>query len=594
MRGRKAPRTDVGTVVIHWAIVVCLVVVLGTGLRIASDEAPLRWLTNFDGVLPRENPWFWHIVGALLLTACLGAYVAYVVSARLTQRTRLDATRLATLVRPGPARWASAGVVLLWMFFGALTVELATGLLLFLGQSGWATVLHRHTVWLCLAFPLLHVAFHYAYAGIPQLLRVFRPAPLTPVPPQPDVLALLARQIQMVDALKKGHRPVSSRASEEETASTRSLMPPFAIAGATGLLIAGVGLVLNMWSMSTLQVPEVSEPPELDGDISDRAWGTAPPLTVSTSQGANFGGTGESLVEIRAVHDEDNIYFAFTWNDPTRSYKYLPLTKDTAGWHLAKSAANVAVEEHLMDDKFSVLLSAPTMPFLGAAIHLAAQSMDGYPEGASGRGLHYVGPGGMVDVWVWRADHGGTLGFLDDAHFGAPVPPTADQVAGTMRYMGGFQNDAGPSCFIDNQQGMMINGLLRSVPLRLPRNLEQMRIAMGEIDVSPDVSEAEGARWWMTLDESIPYSAERDASIEIGTTIPSVLVVCVPSGDIADVQAVGRWSAGRWTLETARRLRTWSSSDLPVVSGVMMWVSAFDHAATRHTRHIRAIALHLL
>ena len=59
-----------------------------------------------------------------------------------------------------------------------------------------------------------------------------------------------------------------------------------------------------------------------------------PPFALTTSQGGNFDGTGETRVEIRAVHDGTWAYFLFVWEDPTRSLKQLPLKKTADGWTL--------------------------------------------------------------------------------------------------------------------------------------------------------------------------------------------------------------------------------------------------------------------
>jgi hypothetical protein len=57
-------------------------------------------------------------------------------------------------------------------------------------------------------------------------------------------------------------------------------------------------------------------------------------------QGANLDGSGESTVEIRAVYDGDTAYFAFTWQDSTRSVKDFPLLKAIDGWHRLADEGN--------------------------------------------------------------------------------------------------------------------------------------------------------------------------------------------------------------------------------------------------------------
>jgi hypothetical protein len=114
---------------------------------------------------------------------------------------------------------------------------------------------------------------------------------------------------------------------------------------------------------------------------------------------------------------------------------------------------------------------------------------------------------------------------------------------------------------------------------------------MGRVDLNPNVGESEGARWWMTEAESVPYSAEADARFPLNALIPGVLITGEYSGDRADVRGAARWAAGRWALEIARRLDTGSQYDTPIATGVAMRVAAFDRAQIRHTRHIRPIQL---
>ncbi|MDB5563189.1 MAG: hypothetical protein JWN11_2607 [Hyphomicrobiales bacterium] len=596
-RGRL-PRTDFGTVLLHWLIVAFLVVAMATGLRIASDVPGLGWLALFDSILPRENLWYWHLIGALGFTASFIAYITYILAARLGQRTRIDSTRLATLFRAGPPRWAAISVLLVWIVFGAFAVEIVSGILLYLGQAGWALLLHRNMLWICLAFPFLHIIVHFAHGGVGQVLRIFRPARLVVPPRRPDILALLAEYIQLVDDMRRGRAAHSARATGGEARTERNLHP-LLLATCASIVVVAAGLTLERGTGMKLFVPSIgqlgqAEAPVLDGDISDAVWAGAPMVSVLSDEGASFGGNGQSRIDVKAVHDAEQVYFAFTWEDPTRSLKHLPLVKGETGWRLVRSQQEAAREEQFAEDKFSILLSRPTLPLLGAAIHLSPRPIPGYPASMTGRGLHYTKPNNIADVWIWRADHGGLVGYLEDARFGEALEPTPAQTSGQQRYAGGFEIDPGENCFPDNfEQPATLQADGALIPKRLPKDMDAMAIERGEVHESADLSEDERARWWLTTDETEPYSPEADRRIPTVTVIPSVLMTCMPSGDRADVQGMARWSAGRWTLETARRIDTKSVLDVPVVTGVMMWLAAFDHSATRHTRHIRPITLEL-
>jgi len=118
-----------------------------------------------------------------------------------------------------------------------------------------------------------------------------------------------------------------------------------------------------------------------------------------------------------------------------------------------------------------------------------------------------------------------------------------------------------------------------------------MTAAMGAVDLDPDHGDSDGARWYMTEQESVRYSAEADARIPTGTVIPGVIVNGEFSGDRADIRCAARWASGYWALEVKRRLDASSKFDVPIRTGVSMRLAAFDHSQIRHTRHVRPIRL---
>jgi hypothetical protein len=125
----------------------------------------------------------------------------------------------------------------------------------------------------------------------------------------------------------------------------------------------------------------------------------------------------------------------------------------------------------------------------------------------------------------------------------------------------------------------------------LPKDLNILNTALGRVDLDPDHSESEAARWYMTEEETLPYSPERDRIVPDGAIVPGVIISGGYSGDRADVRCAGRWGAGRWALEVTRRLDVESRYDVPIRTGISMRVAAFDHSQIRHTRHVRALRL---
>jgi len=336
------------------------------------------------------------------------------------------------------------------------------------------------------------------------------------------------------------------------------------------------------------------EAPKIDGDLSDPAWTRATPVSVVTTQGGDFGGSGQSTIEARALHDGEFAYFAFVWTDPTRSLKHLPLVKTRDGWSLAATDRSGANENRFHEDKFAVLISQPTLPLIGAAIHLSPAPLSDMPPSATHRGLHYTPDGSVADMWVWRASHEGADRHVDNCHFGGAATPTEEQRAGLTRYAGGFAPDPLPQAYYSNvvlRQAPTLAGRAETVPRRLPRDLNQTLRSLGRISDSAHQSEAEGARWWLAEDQSVAYSEERDAKIPLGTVIPGIVISSTAAPDPSALKGRARWASGRWTLEVVRRLRSPSRHDVPIADGSMLWLAAFDHSQTRHTRHLRPFTL---
>ena len=97
----------------------------------------------------------------------------------------------------------------------------------------------------------------------------------------------------------------------------------------------------------------------------------------------------------------------------------------------------------------------------------------------------------------------------------------------------------------------------------------------------------------MPASEVLPYSAELDAAIPVGTVLPSVVYSKPFEGDRGDVSAHAVWKDGWWTLEASRQLDTGSKFDQPFADGVYLWVSVFDHNQVRHTRHLTPLRVTL-
>jgi hypothetical protein len=621
----KPRKTDYGTIILHWLLVGATGVAFLSGLRIATEAPDRAWLNWLDAVLPRTNVWVPHMQAAVVLVAVSLAYAIYMIRSGLSRRIALDKVRLRGLVSRNQVRLGAFSVLLTWAFFLAMLALILSGGCLYFGVfAGYAMAsVHWIATWAVLAFSGLHVLVHFRIGGAAQLLRIFRPERLPPPPPRLDPVELLTLLVEKsgqpaapshkqvmtpqhhaTPSLQPGQHlhsppePRPRRASRHKNLTLQS--NPFAVAAAVAVTSASLVVASDWFSVDRLQIHRIStaDAPIVDGDTSDPVWRNIQPYSVMTNQGDNFDGKGESRVEIRAVHDGTWAYFLFTWEDPTRSLKQLPLVKQADGWHLLHDGYERGEEHAYSEDKFAVLLTTMDVNLAGdRTFHASPHPLANAPATMTGRGMHYTTAEGLyADVWQWKATSGGPTGWMDDDHFGPPVEPTPMQVRNVVPYRGGFTPDPGSANYSQNfvivpDAAVGNDGNQVVTPRRLPKDLAATAAAMGQIALDPDIGESDGARWFMTEAESQPYSAELDKNIPVGTVLPGVIISGDFSGDRADVRCAARWASGHWALEVARRLDTKSPYDVPLKSGVFMRVAAFDHSQIGHTRHIRPIRL---
>lgn len=600
MRERK---TDYGTILLHWILVGATGVAFVSGLRIATEAPHRTWINLFDALLPRANVWTMHIEAAVVLIAIAIAYAVYMSRSGLSRRVQLDKVRLRALFGRKSGRLGAFNVLLIWLFFLAMTVLIVSGGLLYFGvlaDHGVASA-HWWASWAIPAFTGLHILFQAMIGGTSQLLRIVRPGRLPAPPPRLDAAELLTLLVeQSGQPAPPSRRRPQARAQPSSTPRQRDVTlqsSPFIVASAVAILGTSVLLATDFLAVDSLRIHRISstEAPILDGDTSDPVWRNISPFSLMTNEGENFDGKGESKISIRAVHDGTWAYFLFTWEDPTRSLKQLPLIKRADGWHLLHDGYDRGEEHAFNEDKFAVLFTTLNATLAGdKTFHAGPQPIADAPATMTGRGLHYTPAEGIyVDVWQWKATSGGPSGWMDDDHFGPPLRPTPMQMNNAVPYRGGFEPDPGTANYFNNFDAPSNTADVHQTvkPRRLPKDLEAMAAAMGSVNLDPEIGESDGARWYMTEGESVPYATELDRQIPAGTVIPGVIISGKFSGDRADVRCAARWASGHWSLEVARRLDTQSQFDVPIKSGVFMRVAAFDHSQIGHTRHVRPIRI---
>lgn len=552
----KPPRSDIGTILLHWTTTIAMVVSLLTGLRISADAEGSIFAKALEPILPQGEIWSVHVISALVLVACVIAYAFYMARSGLKRRISLKRTIVFTVPVAPKLRWGAVNVVLHWVLFAAVMVMLATGIALYLGYGGvWVTV-HYIAALVAIGYIGAHLVAHFMFGGLAQWLRLFRPM-----------------------------RLARTRAMRER---------PVLLATIAGLGVAAASAAVDFGTRDSLYAARVEATPTLDGVLDEPIWAQARTVTIQTQQGVHLGGTGESTVRIRAVHDGDRIHFAFQWSDPSRSLKRVPVIKRADGWHLLHNKADLADESLYYEDKFSVMFSKGNGLGTDGATHLGPKPLADKPPALNTRGLHYTTDGSLKDVWQWKASRGGMLGRVDDMFFAEPAAANQAQTRGIGRYSAGYDNDPGKAFYIYNYLPEPPGGYRGPVKLRrLPIDPAAMVAKMGRIDLDHNASDDDGSQWWMFENETVPYSAELDAKIPVGTVLPTTLIVGQYEGSRADLISGAKWAEGWWTLEVTRKIRTGNVRDLDLDGTTYLWVAVFDHNQTRHTRHMRPVKLEL-
>jgi len=552
----KAPpvRSDIGTILLHWTLVVAIVASLVTGLRLSTDAEHAWFSKLFEPVLPQGEIWTWHYLSAIFVLALIFSYAAYMSLARLKRRISSKKMIVLTLPASTKLRLSAVNVIAYWILFAAVLTLTVSGVVLYLGHGGiWVTV-HYTSALVVLTYIVAHVILHYAYGGVAQLLRLFRPQKLRRFP------GMAAH--------------------------------PLAISLVIGAAVLGGAFALDLGTREGLVVVQGTDLPTLDGALTDAVWQSARPVFVETHQGVGLDGTGASTVEVRAAQVGDKIAFAFRWEDPNRSLKRHPLVKREDGWYMLNNRADISDETAYYEDKFSVAFSTTDAFGGGDSTHMGPRPLGDKPASFHKRGLHYTTDGSLLDVWQWKASRGGMLGRVDDMHFTTPKEPNEAQAAGKGRYSAGYGADEGTSFYVYNYKKRAGSDYHGTVDVRrLPADYADISAKMGAIDLAIEATDDPGSQWWLFEAESVPYSPEKDAEFPVGAIIPGVLIQGAYTGSRADLLGGSKWEDGYWTLEVIRDMDTGHDQDLAMTDGLFVWVSVFDHNQTRHTRHSRPVRL---
>ena len=529
-----AKRKSLSWVLLHTTAGITVLCSLLSGLRIASLNRP--GVAVFEELLPQGRVIEIHFASAVAVTLVALTYITHRTAAASNPHRSANAPTRAW-------QWPGWHRMIIRTGYPLLLLSLASGWLLFSGLVPDLRDWHFFAALGVFLYLLLHAGLYLVRWGSRSLWRIALPD-------------------------WRRHRLV-----------TGALLLAFT------LLLAGGWLMTAERSHIRLQVHQIplQDPLKshihIDGVADEPHWQAATPVSVFTDGGANFD-SGATVITLRALTNGEEFYLFARWKDDSESLVHLPLIKTAQGWRVQQQGFHQFDETRYYEDKFAVLLSSSCRFGAAGTAHLGRAPLQSHPANWHGKGYHYSSDGQLHDLWHWKAVRTNDMYLADDNFIGPPDKARP----GERRYTAGYQQDGKESgAYVMNWQWYRPDVI---VPKRLPAHPGQLEGLQGH--------EVQDAEWVIPWFDYQPYSPQLDARLPEGTRMPSVMYNSNRfEGDRAHVRARGQWRDGYWHLEMARRRVTGSPLDVPITHGTCLWVSAFDRAQVAHTRHSRAIRLHL-
>jgi hypothetical protein len=277
-------------------------------------------------------------------------------------------------------------------------------------------------------------------------------------------------------------------------------------------------------------------------ELTELPWDDAKPLMVQLANG-NGMDAGRTPLELRALHDGNELFVRAVWADDDEEYRYWPWKKTDDGWEYMQTSAND--ECRCYEDKFSLVF--PIQPDGDFERFGCAASCHMHSD----YGWGYKGTGRLIDVWHWKSARTGSVGQVDDKYW--------DRADFDNKDIGRHGDPKEGGGYVKNRSED------KDHPLFLPD--------------SPDAV----SRGAIPKERAVEYTEAAGSAITPGTIVPGVVTDAFV-GDRGNVTCVSEHKDGRWTLLIRRPLKTESAYDVQFVPGRRhaFGCAAFDHSGKRH------------
>jgi len=242
-------------------------------------------------------------------------------------------------------------------------------------------------------------------------------------------------------------------------------------------------------------------------DAADAAWAKATALTVKTNGLGTVAGKTMD-VTAKALWTDTDIYFLFTWADPTESMVKGTWKFDGTKWEQQKGD----------EDRISLLWEITPIPNFATQGCMAA---------CHGKTMGTNAATEKGDLWHWKSYRSAPLAFADDGYI-----EKDDAAAGTT----GRKSDPGGGGDSKNETAQKDKPALMQDPAKTP-----------------------SVKGFLVKGETVEI---KDYSIfKAGDTVP-YRILSKPDGSRGDIKASSAWKDGKWTVMLARKLNTGNADDV--------------------------------
>ena len=300
-------------------------------------------------------------------------------------------------------------------------------------------------------------------------------------------------------------------------------------------------LPLGKTEARQLAAKKIPAVPQNWGAVKNLAWNMGAPLNLTLVNGSGFY-KGSSEVAVKALYDNEDIYFKITWTDPREDRTFWPWVKTADGWE--RLVTQPKDETVYYEDKFSFLFPIERDKMFesyGCAVHCHTSPKYRYGYKAADK---------LVDSWHWKATRTDPVGYAEDQYW------LGHDLA---------QKDVGRFADPDEGGGFTVNmSTDGKTPLYLPAGKD---------------AELQGA---ILKSKAAPYTKEAADRLPEGTRVPGIVIAPL-KGDRGDIKSSSQYRNGKWTLFLRRKLNTGSKYDVTFVPGrYHHFSSPRIHAFYRH------------